>query len=331
MRLFPHLRKQAIPFRLSFIAADAGFSAFHGHGAPRPGSRMAYYVAGAVALGLLLLASAPNRSGGEEGDRDQLLHQAEGGSARAQLLLGLAYRDGRYGLARDAQSADAWFTRAARSGENYAAALLGDAYAAGDGVAKDSAVAQQWWRQAAQAGIAHAESRLGQALMGQSGDVAGHDEGRRWLNRAAAQGDVQARHALGIDSPMPDRISDEIDRDLGVTQGHSLLGNIYRLIFGDTAGAASPDGLKQRALAGDATAQYQLAMRYRDGAWGVDADAKQALGWLQQSANHGNPVAMTTLANAYESGRLGLARDARAAAAWRQRAENTRAEADNAN
>lgn len=324
MRLFPHLRKPLLPLRTSFIAADTGFSLFHGHDAPRSGSRTPYYVAGAIALGLVLMASLPNRSS-EEGDRGQLLHQADAGSARAQLLLGLAYRDGRYGLTRDSHSADTWFARAADSGENYAAALLGDAYAVGDGVAKDPAAAQRWWRQAALAGNARAEFRLGQALMRQPGDQTGHDEGRRWLTRAAAQGDVQARHALGIDTPMPDRIPDEIDRDLGVTQGHSLLGNIYRLIIGDTAASGSADILKQRALAGDATAQYQLAMRYRDGAWGVAANPQKALGWLEQSANHGNPVAMTTLANAYEAGRLGLTQDAAAAASWRQRAESARA------
>ena len=323
MRLFPHLRKPLLPLRTSFIAADTGFSLFHGHGVPRSGSRTPYFVASAVALGLALMASMPNRSS-EEGDRDQLVHQANAGSVRAQLLLGLAYRDGRYGLARDSHSADAWFARAAESGENYAAALLGDAYAVGDGVAKDRAAAQRWWRQAAQAGNAHAESRLGQALTRQSGDQAGTDEGHLWLTRAAAQGDIQARHALGIDTPMPDRIPDEIDRDLGVTQGHSLLGNIYRLIFGDTTASGSADILKQRALAGDATAQYQLAMRYRDGAWGVTANPQKALGWLEQSANHGNPVAMTTLANAYETGRLGLTRDAAAASSWRQRAESAR-------
>jgi len=324
MRLLSNFRKHLIPLRLGFVAAEPGI--FHSHRLPESvrGSRATFYVVGAIVIGFVLIANAPRQTG-EDADREQLQHQAEAGSARAQLHLGLAYRDGRYGLARDLHGATDWFARAANSGDDYAAALLGDAYAEGKGVAKDPATAQQWWRQAALAGNAHAESQLGQALLGQTADSAARDEGQRWLARAATQGDVQARHALGIDTPIPDRIPTEIDRDLGVTQGHSFLGNLYRLIMGETSGAASADTLKQRALAGDATAQYQLAMRYRDGAWGVDANPKLALGWLKQSANHGNPVAMTTLAHDYESGRDGLAPDAKQAVAWRQRAEAIRA------
>ena len=324
MRVLSTFRKLPMPFRLGFVAAEPAFSPFHRVPGPERGSRTPYYLAGAVVIGLLLAANMPRRTG-DEGERELLQRQAESGSARAQLQLGLAYRDGRYGLARDARDAASWFTRAAASGDDYAAALLGDAYAKGDGVARDPTAARRWWRQAALAGNAHAEASLGRALLV---DPAGgaHDEGERWLARAAAQGDVRARETLGIDTPAPDRIPDTIDRLLGASPGQGFLGNLYRLMFADAGATGSADALKQRALAGDATVQYQLAMRYRDGAWGVAANPRKALGWLEQSAEHGNPVAMNTLANAYAAGRLGLAPDAAAAASWRKRAEDARAD-----
>jgi TPR repeat protein len=289
MRLFSDVRKHLIPHRFGFVAAGSGYSTHQRAPGAVPASKAPYYVVGGIALSLALLAAAPHQAT-DKGNREQLMQQADAGDAQAQLQLGLAYRDGRYGLARDARSADGWLARAARSGSDYAAALLGDAYAKGDGVARDENTAERWWRQAALAGNAHAEAQLG-----------------------------QTRRDSGIEAPA--QAPDRIDRTLGVTQGHSLLGGLYRLVLGDVSDSRSIDTLKHRALAGDGTAQYQLAMRYRDGAWGVEADPAQALVWLRQAARNGNPIAMTTLADAHAKGELGLAPDPARAQAWRQRAE----------
>jgi TPR repeat protein len=246
-------------------------------------------------------------------------------------MLGLAYRDGRYGLPRDSHTAANWLTESAQSGNAYAAAMLGDAYAKGDGVPADQKTAQRWWRQAAQAGDVHAESHLGLALIGAAATQAQRDEGRIWLQRAAQGGDDQARQALGIEVPITTPVADQIDRDLGVTRGHGLVGNLERAALMDNPAAQSASELKQRALAGDNVAEFQLAMRYRDGSWGVNADPQRALSWLRRAADHGNPVAMDSLANAYDKGLLGLASNGAEAAAWRERADEVRAEplADN--
>jgi TPR repeat protein len=324
MRLFDYVRKHLIPHRLGFVAAETDFGA--SFRMPGSASRTPYYVLGGIALGLVLLAEAP-RQPTSDADLEQLLNQASTGSRRAEVMLGLAYRDGRYGLSRNPNAAVAWFTRAAQAGDDYAASLLGDAYAQGDGVATDMNAAERWWRQAALADDVHAESRLGLALVNGSATPAQAAEGRRWLERAAVSGDIQASHALGIKVPIVTPVADAIDHEFGVGQGHGILGNLTRLALGDVPFGESIDNLKQRALAGDSKAEYQLALRYRDGSWGVAADPKLALVWLQQAARLGNPMAMTSLSDAYAKGLLGLPPDPAEASLWRSRADAARSEA----
>jgi TPR repeat protein len=71
-----------------------------------------------------------------------------------------------------------------------------------------------------------------------------------------------------------------------------------------TAGRASSEiaALTQRALMGEADAQFELGARYQVGR-GVKRDYAQAVEWLQQSAAQGNTSAMCNLAWAYESGK----------------------------
>lgn len=305
MRLFFPVRKHQLPYRLSLVAAAAPMASLHGH-ADGP-SRTPLLVGVAVALGIGLVVALPHHV--QDGaNRTQLIQQATDGEPRAQLMLGLAYQNGQYELPRDHQTAALWFGRAARAGDTYAAALLGDAYAAGDGVAKDSAAAQQWWGQAAQAGEVHAESQLGLALIAQGEAPARQDEGYRWLERASVKGDLAARKALGADDQAP---------SLAVTADDGIWSRLYRMLDNATMNGQSADSLMQRAQAGDSDAQYELALRYRDGSWAVDADPKQALQWLRLSAHHGDAMAMIALSDAYQQGQLGLAPNAAKAEKWR--------------
>lgn len=282
MRFFHDLRNKLMSQPLGLVATDPGLTSLGGGArvSPRvspyspvtawsPLPRAPLYLFAALALGLVLVAALPH--GGDAAvSLNQLEWQARQGDADAQLLLGLAYRDGGHGLKPDARAGTAWIARAARGGNAYAAGLLGDAYAQGTGVALDRQRAKYWWRQAARGGNRHGAARLGQA-------------------------------------PAP---------------GLARLWGIN-----DQSG----ESLKRRAREGDPVAQFQLAMRYRDGAWGVDADPRLARGWLEQSARHGNPVAMRALAAAYARGDLGLAADAARAARWRRRAELSQAQAPDAN
>lgn len=270
-------------------------------------SRMPMLMAGLVAAGIAVIVFGPHANS-TLADQQQLRQQALNGEPAAELQLALDYRDGRLGLPVDHQAAVQWLRRAAHAGAADAEALLGDAYDQGDGVDRNAAKAQHWWQQAVQAGNHHAEAELGAALLA-SPVPAQQMEGRRMLNRAAAQGDSQARQLLGVDQPTA---GDEQNGNPGI------LARLSGLFDRATESGQSVDSLKARALAGDNVAQYQLAMHYRDGAWGVEADPKQALGWLKMSAGHGNPVAMATLADAYDKGELGLTPDPDQAKRWRQ-------------
>jgi uncharacterized protein len=70
---------------------------------------------------------------------------AEGGDARAQYMLGLAYDHGN-GVPQDYAIAASWYRKAAVQGAPDARANLGALYARGQGVPQDYAQAAQWWR-----------------------------------------------------------------------------------------------------------------------------------------------------------------------------------------
>jgi hypothetical protein len=315
MRLFLPVRKHLLPYRASFVALDADREPGYGGGwvsaepSGQPRNRAGYVMAGIVVLGIALIVFGPHRST-TQADQQQLKQQAGNGNAKAQLQLALDYRDGRLGLPVDHRIAANWLRQAAKNGNPDAEALLGDAYSRGDGVARDPVAAQRLWRQAAQAGDGHAEAELGSALLN-APTPAQQAEGQRWLNQAAAQGDASARAALGIDAApgLPER-----------NDKPGVLARLSTVLDDLTISGQSADNLEKRALAGDNVAQYQLAMHYRDGAWGVDADPKRALGWLRMAAGHGNPVAMTTLADAYDKGQFGLGMNPDQARYWRLRA-----------
>ena len=98
-------------------------------------------------------------------DLDWLSRLAHSGHADAQLQLGLAYRDGRFGLSPDAKTGLYWLTQAANSGNAYAEDAVGEAYAKGQGTAADPQLASQWLRKAMQAGNHAARIHLSEVLM----------------------------------------------------------------------------------------------------------------------------------------------------------------------
>jgi len=182
----------------------------------------------------------------------------------AQLQLGLAWRDGRYGLAPDARKGQYWLDQAARNGEDYAAA---------PGV--DSPPG------------ARVPAAAGNAVAARS-----RDAGR--LDALASE----------LDSPTLAAVS-----------------ALWKTLAKTSTGAQSAAALEDRAESGDPVAEFQLAARYRDGAWAVNRDPARAYFWLRRSAGAGNPVAMRALSEVYRVGDLGVVRDTEGAARWEKRAE----------
>lgn len=78
--------------------------------------------------------------------------------------------------------------------------------------------------------------------------------------------------------------------------------------------APAKPSLAQLAAQGDAEAQYQLGLAYRDGK-GVKKSLSEAVAWFAMAAGNGEKAAATEVAKAYEQG-SGVKRDMAAAADW---------------
>ncbi len=232
---------------------------------------------------------------------DWLRHLASSGDTGAQVELGLAYRDGRYGLKADAGAGVRWLAAAAKAGDAYAADALANAYAVGKGVGTDPDQALYWWRKAAEGGNADAQARLGDALLARGDD----DTGLDWLRAAADRGDPGARKELARlyqERSLPEADLHRGENALAAVAERShddslrLVLTVWNTVARGSLAPQTGSALIDRARRGDPVAQYQLAMRYRDGAWGVTCDPGKALLWLRRSARAGNRVAIRTLA-----------------------------------
>lgn len=251
---------------------------------------------GAVVLILLLSHATPVAPGNELALLRDLAGQ---GNAGAQLQLGLAYRDGRYGLERDTASALAWMTRAANGGQSYAADLVGTAYAQGNGTERDMDAARHWWAIAAKGGNADAARRLGESLA-----ITDSATADRWLEDAARQGDQQAERDLrqlyadhaapASDLALGTQPVEVIAHQLG-SPGLRSLADTWALLTHGAAFTQSREALLHHARADDPVAEFQLGMRYRDGSWAVNRDPARAELWLQRAADNGNSLARQAL------------------------------------
>lgn len=249
----------------------------------------------------------------------------------AQLLLGLAHLEGRYGLPRNTDRAVYWIRRAARDGHPYAQLLMGNFHADGKTLNKDPSRSVYWWRQAAAGGNAEAQLHLGVAYLHGEGVAQDPKKAAHWFGKSADQGNNEARYQIG--RMYYEGFGVPVDKERGrsllqlaATQGHSPAAKFLELLseFGSEITEVyqqSADQLIAKAKSGDPVAQYELGLRYESGAWDVLADAKQALYWLTKSAQQGNRHAMKALAHIYAQGELGTAPNPDQAKYWKERAE----------
>jgi hypothetical protein len=86
---------------------------------------------------------------------------------------------------------------------------------------------------------------------------------------------------------------------------------------------ASPKPLRERlldrALKGDAEAQFELAKNYETGRIGLPKDLSQAERWYREAAGHGDPYAAASLAILFNFGK-GVQQDYVQAYVWYERA-----------
>ncbi|HQU15214.1 MAG: hypothetical protein B7Z66_13125 [Chromatiales bacterium 21-64-14] len=283
-----------------------------------------------VALWLALAGASAQAADPAAADLPAIRSGAHHDNTGAELLLGLGYLEGRYGLTRNPVRAVYWLRRAARDGHPYAQLELGKLYAQGEGVARDPAHAVYWWRRSARSGNREAQRRLGEALLKGYGVSRDPKEAAQWLTRAAEQGDRDAQYEIGKMYRDGYGVPENLERgstwlSRAAAQGQSDAVKLLHLMeeLGQDSSLTfqqSAEVLTRHAKAGDPAAQYELGLRYESGAWDVPRNADKALYWLRASARNGNRHAMTALAHIYDRGLLGVKADPRLAAYWRAQA-----------
>ena len=293
-----------------------------------------------AALGLLLRPAgliSPSLAQDQSTELKLIQHEALNGSTSAQLIYGLAYLEGRHGLAPDTNKAVQWIRRSAKGGNSYAMLMMGKFCADGQGHPKDPQQAVSWWQQAAQKKDAHAQYLLGKAYLDGFGVNKDAAKGIKWLEKSGAQGNRHAQYLLARTYSDGKHVAADKQRsrswlERAAEQPHSKAVNpftmIYDLIMASTPVAQqSPAILMEKAAEGDPQAEYELGERYKNGTWDVEQNDARALAWISRAARSGHKVAMKTLAAIYAKGKLGVSADQNKAKQWQQRARTARSQA----
>jgi len=123
---------------------------------------------------------------------------AERGDAAAQNELGLIYKEGRFGVAKDEVEAVAWFRKAAEQGHAEGQINLAYMYVSGHGVAQDPAQAVSWMRKAAEQGAGEAQVGLGLYYQKGQGVAPDAAQAALWYRKAADQGDAGGELHVGF-------------------------------------------------------------------------------------------------------------------------------------
>ncbi len=286
-----------------------------------------------VLISIPLLIVVLGWAGGSAGqsEPEMIKQEAQEGMPSAELLYGLSLLEGRYGLQVDVPQGILWLRRAAEQGNSFAALTLGNRYAQGNGVDKDPAQAVTWWRKAAQADNGEAQYHLGKAYLEGNGVSQDDVKAVHWLKQSANQGNAEAQYLLGKMyhegySVVQDQTLARDWLSRAAAAGHdeavNLLALVNTIVKSTTmVSQESYEALSDKAEHGDPHAQYELGLRYENGALDVNKDPAKALRWLTKAAENGNLLAMHKLSRVYAKGSLGVDQDSAKAAYWREKAK----------
>lgn len=123
---------------------------------------------------------------------------ARAGNHFAQASLGQVYRDGLAGQAQDYAKAFDWYRQAADKGNASALGNLGWFYREGVTVAQDYARSVDYYRRGAQAGDLASIAGLGYAAQNGLGMAQNFEEARKWYEKGANAGDAYSMASLGF-------------------------------------------------------------------------------------------------------------------------------------
>jgi TPR repeat protein len=232
---------------------------------------------------------------------------AEQEVANAQFNMGFFLTAGVAGkpTIADFEQAIVWYGRAESNslerarGERVKAILnLGYELETGRRFPVDLERAAVLYQEAAEAGNATAQINLGLLLQSGKGVERDLEGAARWLRAAEEQGEAKARDAL------------------------AALEVIESLERAGLTAVALPDAptrsVREKAEAGDAASQFQLAMMLRGGN-GVDQSESESLRWVTAAAENGHAMAQAELAVMHHAGES-VPQDYVRAAAWYRKA-----------
>ncbi len=258
---------------------------------------------------------------------EKLRKSAELGDAQAQLNLGKAYTNGKWGK-KDPVEAVKWFRKAAEQGNAAAQFSIGTAYFSGEGVTEDYAEAVKWFQKAADQGNDGAQNALGTMYnlgIGVKKDLV---EAAKWFRKAAEQGNAYAQYSLGEAYFFGEGVTkDDVEAtkwlrkaaDGGDAYAQFALGTMYNGVEGvkkDSVEAAK--WFRKAAEQGNAAAQNALGRMYAEVKYPFEA-----VKWYQKSAERGDADAQYALGMAYFSGE-GVTKDYAEAAKWFQKSAERR-------
>ena len=255
-------------------------------------------------------------------------------AARQAFARGYCYYHGVAGLREWPAEAAKWFRKAAEQGDGDSQEYLGSMYFWGDGVEQDHAEAVRWFRMAAERGYLTSQLYLALLLLEGEGVTRDEEEALSWLEGRPVSriqlhpGHVYYRlgmHFAGFDM-------EEIESRMAAASGRPqddedervskwpLAQKLFRKAaeHGVVAAFARIGWSGEAAELGYPPAQYDLAVRYRDGE-DVEQDDVMARELFLEAARGGHRGAQYELALCCLDGRGGGQDDA-GAACWLTRA-----------
>jgi localization factor PodJL len=128
---------------------------------------------------------------------DRLTQLANGGNAKAELIVGLKYLNGEGVAVNEAQAAK-WLERAAEAGEPVAQYRLGTLYQHGKSVPVDAAKAAHWYLASAMQGNRKAMHNIAIAYAEGAGVKKDSTEAARWFSKAASLGFADSQFNLAV-------------------------------------------------------------------------------------------------------------------------------------
>ena len=275
------------------------------------------------------IVAAPNSvvpANGEVKSFEDYRAKAEQGQAEAQYYLGMIYRTGSHGVAKDVPVSVTWLTKSAEQGHSRAQYYLGRTYFDFDGntsgVAKDTRNAVSWWGKAAAQGDADAQEALGFCYAKGFGGLVKNEIEAYAYQILASRSNASAMAWRG---KLEASLSPESLR-AGVARSKVLQAAIVAApksavpASAEHAKVPTPQVTKTMAEQRDAYAQYRMGYRYANGD-GVEKNLVESLKWYRKAAENGQVEAQYRLGFIYEQGRGVPVNYVESASWWRKAAD----------